>query len=148
MSNSARKSSSTVSNKRRARSGASVKTAWLVTWESIGDHAAVQQPILAILNHGRSPDSVKQFVEDSYASHSYGLEEKLSVATDRGRNPYRAKFGDIGGVEWLGDVVCGHNPWLHARKVRTLHAEQQLNADESGGISLVIIETREAQELA
>jgi hypothetical protein len=92
-----------------------------VTWESSGDHAAVQQRVLAILNPRRTPDRIKQFVEDSYTSHRLGLGEQLSVAANPRNNAYRAKFGDIGGVPWHGEVTCGHNPWLRARKVKGLH---------------------------
>lgn len=51
----------------------------------------------------------------------------LSAAEQGGFNPYRAEFvtvsvdlgeGETANVPWQGGIICGHNPWLAARKVR------------------------------
>lgn len=63
----------------------------------------------------------------------------LAAIRHGGRNPYPATFGtatiDAGGsdgpkhVQWEGEVVCGHNPWLAARIARVWPL-----TDGSGGI--------------
>lgn len=62
----------------------------------------------------------------------------LDAIRRNGQNPYRAEWSTIevkassGGkthVPWLGEVVCGHNPFLVARLARVWSAD-----DGSGGI--------------
>jgi hypothetical protein len=63
-------------------------------------------------------------VEALYASREYDPVDMLDAIRRNGQNPYRAEWGRIevkapsGGkshVPWLGEVVCGHNPFLAAR---------------------------------
>jgi len=61
----------------------------------------------------------------------------LSVARQGGFNPYPAKFGTVSVktgqgsalVHWQGEIICGHNPWLSARKARVWSLE-----DDSEGV--------------
>ena len=105
-----------------------VKSAWLVTWDWVGDHAKVEDPVAAILNYRTSPEKVRRFAELLYASEFYSHGEKLLFAKDRKRNPYPAEFGAVNGVPWQGQITCGHNPWLFARLVKNLSIE----IDEQG----------------
>lgn len=71
------------------------RSAWLITWEWAGEHAAVDQPIAAILPVQSSPETVKLLMERLYASSSYTPEEMLAALPPRGHNPYRATYGSI-----------------------------------------------------
>ena len=111
--------------------------AWLVTWEWQGDHAAVEEPIVSILNPRLSDESVRKHVEQLYADLSYSFGERLSVVRKQGENPYPAEFIE----KWIvvdksgrkgpmrtGKIHCGHNPHLLARKV----ADIKIQRDEEG----------------
>ena len=79
-------------------------------------------------------------VETLYAAREYAPDEMLEAIRRKGHNPYRAEWGTIavgqgeGGrpparVPWLGEVICGHNPFLVARLGRAW-----TTGDQSGGI--------------
>jgi hypothetical protein len=80
-----------------------------VRWNWSGPHAAVENPVIAILNPRRSPKTVSEYVERLYAEHRYTLGEQFAIATGKRPNPYPAK------IEKLASVHCGHNPWIEAR---------------------------------
>ena len=94
--------------------------AWLVTWESVGDHAAVNQPIASILSPRLGPNSVLDHVERLYADSCLSLPERLDVARNRRLNPDPAEFDRIEGMAIKGRIHCGHNPFLLARMVTHL----------------------------
>ena len=94
--------------------------AWLITWEWVGDHARVDDPIAAILNPRMSSERDRQIVEFIYVNSTYSLSERLQYANNRKFNPYPARFGLLEGLTWDGYIECGHNPWLFARKVSDL----------------------------
>jgi hypothetical protein len=116
------------------------RKAWLVRWEWAGNHAAVEQPVAAILSPRLGPERVRQAVELLYASLSYTPDEMLEAARDGGFNPYRATFNTVNvrmdgrdlQVPWQGEIACGHNPWLAARKARVWPL-----GDGSGGVGWV-----------
>lgn len=107
------------------RQSITMKTAWLVTWEWIGDHAKVPEDkkIAAIFNWRWSGSHVKELVEQLYISHKYTAWDKIGVAKNPKGNPYPALYGDIEGVPWQGMIHCGDNPFLHARLVNDLCIE-------------------------
>jgi len=94
-----------------------------VTWEWVGDHAKPERKIAAILNPHWSPDRVREYVEFIYANSHYSISEQIAYAKNRSFNPYPAEFMPVrGGVQWQGQIICGHNPWLFARLVDNLVA--------------------------
>jgi hypothetical protein len=108
------------------------RTAWLVTWDWAGDHAAVpeREVIAAILRPQTSADTVKRIVEILYAAREYHPIDKHAALT---RNPYPAQYNTVtveqrmsdGTVftqhpPYAGQIVCGHNPLLYARLVDNL----------------------------
>ena len=97
--------------------------AWLVTWEWNGDHAKVDNPIVAIINPRKSARRVLELVEQLYVINTFSFEEQMGYANNRKFNPYPAQFGNVEGIQWEGQIFCGHNPWLFARKVSNLHTE-------------------------
>lgn len=115
------------------------RSAWLVTWEWVGEHAAVEQPVAAILPVQSSPETVKVLMERLYASSTYTPEEMLAALPPRGHNPYRATYGSITvydrgvpvTVPYTGQLICGHNPHLYARPVSCLRIGSGTFADGS-----------------
>lgn len=103
---------------------APLRTCWVVTWEWMGNHARVEEDkkVVAILNYRWPAGRVRDLVEQLYASISYGPWDKVRVARNRRSNPYPAEFRRIRGVPWEGQILCGDNPWLYARRVRNLKA--------------------------
>jgi hypothetical protein len=87
--------------------------AWLVTWEWYGDNAKVEDNIAAILDSRLSGKRVRWIVELLYVNSQYILSERLHYA-GRKFNPYPARLED-------GEIFCGHNPYLHARRVDDCH---------------------------
>jgi hypothetical protein len=102
--------------------------AWLVTWEWVGDHAKRADVIAAVLNPRLSTKRVRDIVELLYANEYYSLRERMACARDRRTNPYPAVFGSVDGVQWPGQITCGHNPFLFARLVDDLQPAR----DEGG----------------
>ena len=90
--------------------------AWLVTWEWCGDHAKRDDNIAAILIPRLRSQRVRQIVEFIYLSQ-YTLSERMAYMIRPDRNPYAAKFLNLEGSEWEGEIQCGGNPYLRARSV-------------------------------
>jgi hypothetical protein len=114
--------------------------AWVVRWEWATTAAAVRQPVAAVLRPQTGPEQVRRIVELLYATHQYAPDEMLNTISRGGYNPYPARFGQIrvpltdppSVVEYAGEIVCGHNPYLVARIARVWRAN-----DGSGGIAWV-----------
>ncbi len=102
--------------------------AWLITWEWIGDHAEVEDPIAAIINYRRSSEYVREVTEFLYVNSQFSLGERVGYAKTKATNPYPASYDTMDGEPLGGRIHCGHNPYLYARMVENLHAE----VDESG----------------
>jgi hypothetical protein len=103
------------------------RKAWLVTWESAGDHgwealtvseAERIHRVAAILSPRLSVPRVADMVTLLYARAAYTLREQAHYATTRGHKPYPARQDP-----WWAYVTCGHNPWLYARVVSNLRPE-------------------------
>lgn len=95
------------------------RTAWLVTWEWTGEHARPADPIAAILKSQLAPARIRELVEVIYLS-TCSVQERVTYTFRPKENPYPAQFVRIGGVPWSGEITCGHNPWLRARRVDNL----------------------------
>jgi hypothetical protein len=87
--------------------------AWLLTWEWGNDAAAVADRVILFLNPRWSEERVAALVETIYAMCHSSLQEIAHYAKRPSNNPYRAKRSD-------NSIICGHNPWLEARKVSEL----------------------------
>ncbi len=94
-------------------------TAWLVTWNSVGEDNSPQS-IAAVLNPHWSARRVRDLVEVIFVNSSYSLSERIGYAKNRSFNPYPAQFSGFNGVLWEGQIMCGANPWLFARLVDNL----------------------------
>ena len=89
------------------------QTAWLLTWEWMGDHAAVEDRIAAILRPRLSQNIVGVIVENLYAIHQYSPREIALWSKRPKENPYKAQW-------YNGHCHCGHNPCLNAAYVYDL----------------------------
>ena len=99
--------------------------AWLITWEWIGDHAKVENKIVAILNYRRSGEYVRKITELLYANNCFSLRERVAYARNKRNNPYPAQI-------YSGERIhCGHNPYLYARLVDDLCVNIDENGEES-----------------
>jgi hypothetical protein len=96
--------------------------AWVITWDVAGEHArdflrrvtGSDQEVVAVLPPRLGPETVRRFVEQRYADMMFSASERLEYAKGSS-NPYPAQFG-----EHTGQIHCGHNPMLYARKVANL----------------------------
>ncbi len=105
-------------------------TAWLVTWEWVGEHAKVKDKIVTILNYRLSGQKVLKIVELLYVNYNYILIERLAYAKNTKNNPYPAAFEIINGKIWEGRIICGDNPHLVARIVDNLKVVKGENGVE------------------
>lgn len=87
--------------------------AWLLIWEWIGDHAAVEDRIAGILLPRLSSEKITEIVEYIYALHAYSLSELAYYAKRPKDNSYKARWES-------NHCYCGHNPSLHANYVYNL----------------------------
>lgn len=88
--------------------------AWLVTWDWVGPHAAVEDRLAAILRPRLSRHFVREIVECLYATHAYTPAELALWSKRPKENPYKAEWDN------RGFCSCGHNPFLTAQYVHDL----------------------------
>jgi len=93
-----------------------LKSAWIVTWDWMGDHAKVDEEkcFVTVLNYRWSNERVRDLLEQLYIALNYSPWDKTAVAKTKKNNPYPAK------VISSREIHCGHNPLLRARRVRNL----------------------------
>jgi hypothetical protein len=115
------------SSSKRSKKGI---TAWLATWDWLGNHAKPKRKIAAIINPHWSPDHVREYLELIYVNSYYSLPERIAYAKNRSFNPYPAEFVRVNGVPWQGQITCGHNPSLFARLVDNLAATTETDDEE------------------
>jgi hypothetical protein len=117
------------------------KRVWLVTWEWVGDHAAHNPKIAAVLDSRIGAERVRELIEFLYLVTNSSSREKLEWAS-RKYNPYPAKFMDRNGVPWHRAIHCGDNPFLLARHASNVavsldaSGNEQVTCDECGDSSL------------
>ena len=102
-----------------------MKTAWLITWKWFGDHAAVEDDVVAIVSYRRSGSYIKDLMENLYIEKTSSFSEKLAYAKDRKAIPYPASYFTINGVPWMESISCGANPFLFGRLVSNVRVEVQ-----------------------
>ena len=94
--------------------------AWLILWEWIGDHAAVESPIVDIVSARKGDKYIKDYLQRLHDVKCLSLEER--AATARFRNPHAPPYEPklVFPVGYRGEYHCGHNPYLVARRVKNL----------------------------
>lgn len=104
--------------------------AWLVTWEWCGDHARVDAPLISIFGSRRSDRIVANFVEQHYMLATSNAQEVTRYANRGTLRPYKATTSQIiNGIPHGDRVVCGHNPFIYARRVFDLRIEVRPEAE-------------------
>lgn len=109
-------------------------TAWLIKWNWIGDHAAVEQPVVAVLSARTPAETVRRYIEFCHTVARCSLREQVEQARYNmpAEHVYRAEFDRVDGAIFQGRIVCGHNPFLEACPVENL----RLVPDGNGGETL------------
>jgi len=102
------------------------KSAWLITWEWTGDHAKVEDKVIAILDSRFSYKNIQLFAEWTYTGSKFAFYEQIAIAKNRKYNPYKVEYGRIeifegeekglpSSIEGLGKFILGGNPYIYAR---------------------------------
>jgi hypothetical protein len=60
--------------------------AWVIRWEWMGDHAAVDQSVAAILRRQTGAEQVRRIVEMLHAARQYAPDEMLFAIRRNGHN--------------------------------------------------------------
>lgn len=95
--------------------------AWLVTWEWIGDHAAVTDPLIALFSSRRSDRYVSDFVEQYYLAATSSAAELAYLLNRPNQIPYKVTTQErINGVIHSSRITVGHNPYIYGRKISSL----------------------------
>ena len=108
----------------------SMKNAWLITWDQASGYPRQKDKIVSILSGRLSAKTVLKYVERLYVDLEYSFSDKLAYAKKPKDNPYPAQFGSINNVPWQGEITCGHNPFLYARRVMNIRVELDSNGAE------------------
>ena len=89
--------------------------AWLVTWEWVGDHAAVDIPFIAILSGRLGAERVQEFIERHHIATVASLREQLDYARYNKPTsvPYPARID-------RHRITCGDNPFIYGRLVEAV----------------------------
>ena len=97
-------------------------TAWLIKWDWMGGHAAVDGPYVDIVSARRSPDYISKYVQRLYGVFHYSLSERTDF--ERYRDPQERPYPVTRDMTRNGLVISvGHNPCLKAQMVRNLVVE-------------------------
>lgn len=108
----------------------SLRGAWLVTWEGTSPPGRQEDRIVSILSGRISSGTVLAYIERLYIDQTYTLREKLLYARRGSDNPYRATYATVDGNPLLGQMYCGSDPQLFARRVKNLTSKAGENGEE------------------
>ncbi len=108
--------------------------AWLITWEGTNSSIADENRIVAILSSRKSVSKVADFVELLYLRSTSSAQEMACLANRPKKIPYKvAKVQLINNIPHGDRIICGHNPFLYARKVTNL----QIKIDPKENIEIL-----------
>jgi hypothetical protein len=103
--------------------------AWLVTWDWVGDHAAVANPIVDILSARTSLKEIRTHVARLYAREQLSWSERLELV--RYAKPRSIDTNVTRGGGGRLHVDCGHNPFLIARIVENLRVIKNADGEDT-----------------
>lgn len=120
-----------------------LKSAWLITWDWNGDHAKVEDKLVAILDYRRSARYIERLLEQMYVSSQLAYHEQLRYAKNRESSPYQVghrvveilkkraeRYGETTLAKASDIMMCGENPFLYARIVNDLEGYIDENNNE------------------
>ena len=95
--------------------------AWLITWEGTSPKITDENRIIGIIGSRRSDSFVADLVEFIYARNSSSVTDMAYIANRPKERPYPAEKNQlINNLPHGERIICGHNPWIYARKVKAL----------------------------
>jgi len=98
--------------------------AWLLTWEGTSPKITEENRIIGVIGSRRADSFVAELVEFIYARNSSSVTDMAYIANRPKKKPFPAtKTQIINGVPHGERIICGHNPWIYARKVKALKTE-------------------------
>lgn len=100
--------------------------AWLLTWDGTSPKITDENRIIGIIGSRRSKNFVADLVEFIYSRNTSSASDMAYIANRPKQKPFQAeKTQIINGVPHGERIICGHNPWIYARKVRNLRITQE-----------------------
>lgn len=104
--------------------------AWVITWEGTSQELKDQNRLVAILSSQKSDKYVGDLVEFIYLRATSSASDMLFLANRSAEVPYKAgRSKVINGVPHGDRIICGHNPWLYARKVSCVKVTKEPGND-------------------
>jgi hypothetical protein len=107
------------------------RAAWLVTRHWVDDYPKWE--VAAIFSARLGGVRVREFVELIYLTSGYfTLSEQLAMRwSHHGQTPHSAHLGQTSdGQPWEGEILCGDDPYLRARRVEGLIVEHDADGKE------------------
>lgn len=106
---------------------------WVIRWEWMGDHAAVEQPFISVLSPRLGHQEVARFIQRYYAAKTFTPSEQVEYMLRKTRPfPFPVNFarttiqypdGRTLSGPWTGAMACGDNPYIVARLATNVHVE-------------------------
>jgi hypothetical protein len=104
--------------------------AWVITWEGTSQKLNDENGLVALLASRKSVKYVGDLVEFIYLRATSSASDMLFLANRSAQIPYKADRAQvINGVPHGDRVICGHNPWLYARKVSCVKVTKEPGSD-------------------
>jgi hypothetical protein len=100
--------------------------AWLLTWEGTSPKITDNNRIIGIIGSRRSDSFVAELVEFLYSRNYSSAFDMAYIANRPKKKNFTAeKTQIINGAPHGERIICGHNPWIYARKVKNLKITQE-----------------------
>lgn len=98
------------------------KKAWLITWEYKEQKAFSSDNLISIFDSHIGCERIANFIEQYYMANKFTLENKFFFSFRKNLNPYPVVYSRTNdGIQYVGDMKCGENPYIHARVVKNLN---------------------------
>ncbi len=95
--------------------------AWLLTW--VCNTAKTKEEVVAVLSSRKSEATISELVEFIVLRATSNVSGMMFYANRRKQLVYKAQASQlINGVPHRERILCGHDPWLYARKVTDFKA--------------------------
>jgi hypothetical protein len=105
--------------------------AWLLTWQWYDSRHP--DKVAAIISSRRSEKYIREIVELLLKTTEYNATDMAYFANRRRESQYQASTLMVNGVSHGDRLVCGHDPFIYARKVSCL----QIKRDRDNGEEIV-----------
>lgn len=107
------------------------KKAWLITWEDKNNSSFSNDRVISIISSGVRSDKIATFIEQYYITNNYSLENKFFFSSKTKINPFPVVYAKTDeGLDYVRDMTCGNNPYIHARLVKNLKYSYKNSKEE------------------